>query len=129
MRWTEVSWKGKPLVAMKLQGQLALVTGASAGIGKATALALAQQGADVALNYYSYHNDAETLAEQIRKLGRRALLFPVDISDQAAVEKMVAQAVAELGRLDILVSNAVYSDRDFFYKADMAGFRRTIDVS
>src|SRR5207253_229876 len=84
---------------------------------------------DVALNYYSYHNDAETLAEQIRKLGRRALLFPVDISDQAAVEKMVAQAVAELGRLDILVSNAVYSDRDFFYKADMAGFRRTIDVS
>jgi glucose 1-dehydrogenase len=114
---------------MKLQGQVALVTGASAGIGKAAALALAQQGTDVALNYFSYHKDAEALAEQIQALGRRALLFPVDIADQAAVEKMVVQTVAELGGLDILVSNAAYSDRESFYKADMTGFRRTIDVS
>ena len=114
---------------MKLANQVALVTGASAGIGKATALALAQQGADVALNYFSYHQEAERLADDIRRLGRRALLFPVDIADQAAVEKMVADTVRQLGRLDILVSNAVYSDREFFYKADLAGFRRTIDVS
>jgi len=114
---------------MKLQGQVALVTGASAGIGKAAALALAQQGTDVALNYFSYHEDAKALAEQIQALGRRALLFPVDIADQAAVEKMVVQTVAELGGLDILVSNAAYSDRESFYKADMTGFRRTIDVS
>ncbi len=114
---------------MKFAGQVALVTGASAGIGKATALALAQEGADVAINFYSFHREAEALAERIRGLGRRALLFPVDVSDQSAVEIMVSKTVAELGRLDILVSNAVYSDRELFHKADMAGFRRTIDVS
>jgi glucose 1-dehydrogenase len=114
---------------MKLAGKVALVTGASAGIGRASALALAQEGADVAINYLTYPEAAEELAAQVRKLGRKALLCPVDVSDQAAVEAMVQRAVKELGRLDILVSNAVYSDRDFFYKAEMAGFRRTIDVT
>jgi glucose 1-dehydrogenase len=114
---------------MKLEGQAALVTGASAGIGKATALALAEQGADVALNYFSYQEEAQALAERIRKAGRRAILFPVDVADQGAVEKMVAETVSEFGKLDILVSNAAFSDREFFHKADMAGFRRTIDVS
>src|SRR5262249_18434357 len=128
--WSIAAWlEGNLALPMKFQGQVALVTGASAGIGKATTLALAQEGADVALNFYSYHEEAEALAEEIRKLGRRGLLFPVDISDQAAVERMVSQTVAELGGLNILVSNAVYSDREFFYKADMAGFRRTVDVS
>jgi glucose 1-dehydrogenase len=114
---------------MKLAGKVALVTGASAGIGKATALALAQEGADVAINYLTFPEAADELAVQIRKLGRKALLCQVDVSDQAAVEAMVQRVVTELGRLDILVSNAVYSDRDYFYQADMAGFRRTIDVT
>jgi glucose 1-dehydrogenase len=105
------------------------VTGASAGIGRATALALAREGADVALNYLTYAESAEMLAEQIRALGRRVLLFPVDVSDQAAVEGMVARIAAELGQLDILVSSAVYSDREPFLTADMTGFRRTIDVT
>ncbi len=114
---------------MKLAGKVALVTGASAGIGRATALALAREGADVALNYLTYPESAEALASEIRALGQRALLFPVDVSDQDAVEAMVARTVTELGRLDILVSSAVYSDREPFHKANMAGFRRTIDVT
>jgi glucose 1-dehydrogenase len=114
---------------MKLAGKAALVTGASAGIGRAAALALAKEGADVAINYLTYPEAAEELAGQIRALGRRVLLLPVDVADQAAVEAMVAQTVKDWGRLDICVTNAVYSDRDFFFQADMAGFRRTIDVT
>src|SRR5207302_7028074 len=72
---------------------------------------------------------AEELADQIRSLGRRALLFLADLADQAAVEAMVAAAAEQFGRLDIFVSNAAYSDEDLFYRADMAGFRRTIDVT
>jgi glucose 1-dehydrogenase len=114
---------------MKLAGKVALVTGASAGIGRATALALAKEGADVALNYLTLAESAEEAARQIRALGRKALLFPVDVSNQQAVEEMVARTAAELARLDILVSNAVYSDRERFVTADMTGFRRTIDVT
>jgi glucose 1-dehydrogenase len=114
---------------MKLKGKVALVTGASAGIGRAAALALAQEGADVAINYLTFPEAATELAGEVRALGRKALLLPVDVSDQSAVEAMVARAVTELGRLDVLVTNAVYSDRELFHKADMAGFRRTIDVS
>lgn len=113
----------------KLTGKVALVTGASAGIGRATAIMLADNGADVALNYLGYDDQAATAAENIRAGGRRAKLCPVDVSAQDAVEAMVADVVQEFGRLDILVTSAVYSDREFFYKADMAGFRRTIDVS
>jgi glucose 1-dehydrogenase len=114
---------------MKLAGKVALVTGASAGIGKASALALAQQGADVAINYLTLPEGAEEVAGQIRALGRKAILCQVDVSDQAAVEAMVGRVVAELGKLDIFVSVAVYSDREPFHTADMAGFHRTIDVS
>jgi glucose 1-dehydrogenase len=114
---------------MKLAGQVALVTGASAGIGRATALALAQEGADVAVNYLTYPEQAEALAEQVRGLGRRVLLCPVDVADQEAVEAMVARVAAELGRLDVFVSAAVYSDREPITTANMAGFRRTIDVT
>jgi glucose 1-dehydrogenase len=114
---------------MKLSGKIALVTGASAGIGKASAVALAREGADVALNYLGYDESAAEAASVIRGLGRRALLLPVDVSDQNAVEEMVSRTVAELGHIDILVTAAVYSDREFFYKAHMAGFHRTIDVT
>ena len=113
----------------KLSGKVALVTGASAGIGRAVAMGLAEDGTDVALNYVTMPEEAEAAAARIRALGRRALLCPVDVSDQPAVEAMVQRVVAELGRLDILVTAAAYSDREFFHKADMAGFHKTVDVT
>src|SRR5260370_42151821 len=112
-----------------LSGKSALVTGASSGIGRATALALAQAGADVAFNYLTYPNWAEELAGQIQSLSRRVLLFPADVADQVAVEAMINQTAQGFGGLDIFVANAFYSDEALFHLADMAGFRRTIDVT
>lgn len=112
-----------------LTGKVALVTGASSGIGKATAIALAQAGADVALNYLTLPESAEDAAVTIRSLGRKAVLFPRDISDQLAVERMVQATAEQLGRVDVFVSSAVYSDREPFLSANMEGFRKTIEVS
>lgn len=116
-------------MAGPLAGKVALVTGASSGIGRAAAVQLAAAGADVALNYLTLPEGAARAAEDVEALGRKAVLYRVDVSDQAAVEQMVADAVALLGRLDVLVTSAVYSDREPFLTADMAGFRKTIDVS
>ena len=114
---------------MKFEGRNALVTGASMGIGRATAVELARGGANVAINYRSHSDLAEEAADDVRRLGRKALLVRADVSDQAAVEDIVARTTAEFGSVDLFVSNAVYSDRQFMVEADMEGFRRTIDVS
>lgn len=114
---------------MVLAGKVALVSGASRGIGRGAAVALAQAGADVAINYNSNTAEAEETAAEVRKAGRRAMLCQVDVSNLDAVEKMFADVVAEFGKLDIAVSNAVFSDREPFYEADMKGFRKTIEIS
>lgn len=114
---------------MKFAGKNALVTGASLGIGKAVVLDLARQGANVAINFRSHREQAEEVKAAVEKLGRRALLVQADVADQGAVEAMVATTVATLGSVDCFVSNAAYSDRQLMVEAEMAGFRRTIDVS
>ena len=108
---------------MTLTHKVALVTGAASGIGRATALALARAGADVAVNDISPR--VEEVAAEIRALGRQAWAYPVDVTDQDAVEAMVAA----LPRVDLFVSSAVFSEREPFTTANMAGFRKTIDVS
>jgi len=114
---------------MKFDGRNAIVTGASRGIGRAIAVELARQGANVCLNYHSSTTDAEAAAVEIESLGRKALLVQGDVSDQSFVESMVARTVEEFGSLEMFVSNAVYSDRERMIDASMDGFRRTIDVS
>jgi glucose 1-dehydrogenase len=106
-----------------------LVTGASRGIGRAVALGLAKEGGNVAINFRSHPAEADAVAAEVRALGGKAILVQGDVSQQEAVDQMVAKTVAELGSLDHFVSNAAYSDRQLMVEADLAGFRRTIDVT
>jgi NAD(P)-dependent dehydrogenase (short-subunit alcohol dehydrogenase family) len=87
-------------------GRTALVTGASRGIGAAVALMLAEQGADVAVNYRSKGSRAEQIANQVQALGRRALLAQADLTDQVSVERMAGAIERTFGRLDDLILNA-----------------------
>jgi glucose 1-dehydrogenase len=90
---------------------------------------LAGAGADVAINYHGHREEAESAAEAVQQAGRRALLVQADVGDRRAVDEMVEQTVLHFGRLDIAVTNAVYSDRDVFHEADLDGFARTIQVT
>ena len=91
----------------RLSGRRALVTGGDSGIGRAAAIAFAREGADVALSYLPEEEaDAREVAKLIEADGRKAILLPGDITDQAFCEHLVEQAASRLGGLDILVNNA-----------------------
>ncbi len=113
----------------ELTDQVALVTGGGRGIGRGIVIELAKAGAAVAINYFRDQAAAEDVARQVEQAGGRGLLLPGDVADQAVVERLVADTVKAFGRLTIAVGNAVYSDRQPFYEADLDGFRRTIDVT
>lgn len=89
-----------------LTGKVALVTGASRGIGRGVALALAKQGADVVVNYAGNVEGANQTVSDITGLGRKAISIRADVSKKAEVEAMVLQVVAEMGKIDVLVNNA-----------------------
>ena len=91
---------------MRLKDKVALITGASRGIGKAAALMFAQTGCDLVINYYNSEKDAKEVATHAENLGVTAKIYKADISNKRQVEDMVAYAVKEFGRIDILVNNA-----------------------
>lgn len=90
----------------RLAGKVALVTGGSRGLGAATAAALADQGADVAISYVSSREKATAVVEQLKKKGVRAIAIQADQGDPAASAPLVKEVVDTLGKLDILVNNA-----------------------
>jgi glucose 1-dehydrogenase len=89
-----------------LEGQKAVVTGASSGIGHGIAVALAEAGADVVLNYVSGEQEAEAVAEAVRRAGRTGIPYRADVSREDEVQAMFRAAVRELGTVDILINNA-----------------------
>src|SRR5258707_1114711 len=89
-----------------LAGQKALVTGASSGIGKAVAIAMAEAGAAVAVNYVTGEEEARAVVEMIARSGGTAVAVRADVADEAQVTEMFEKACAEFGTLDIVVANA-----------------------
>jgi NAD(P)-dependent dehydrogenase (short-subunit alcohol dehydrogenase family) len=113
---------------MRLKDKVALVTGASRGIGKAIALALAGEGADIALNCSKSVAEAGGVAREIEALGRRATVVQADVANKAAVNEMVQKVVAGFGRIDILVNNAGMSVVGASVELEESRWRRGIDV-
>ena len=94
----------------KLEGKVALITGADSGIGRAVAVLFAREGADVAIAYLEEHVDAEETKAAVEKEGRRAILIPGDVADPKYAQAAVEQTVKELGGLDVLVNNAAFQE-------------------
>lgn len=113
----------------ELSGQVALVTGASRGIGRAIALALADRGATVLVNYNGSRERAEAVAEEIRAAGQNAETLCCDVSDYAACEKMAAEVTAKYGRLDILVNNAGITRDNLILRMKEEEFDSVVDTN
>jgi NAD(P)-dependent dehydrogenase (short-subunit alcohol dehydrogenase family) len=109
-----------------ITNQIALVTGASRGLGRGIALVLAEQGADVVVNYRSARQEAEEVAGEIRALGRRALVARADVSREADVRRLFARIKRECGRLDILVNNAGTTQAQDIFATSLADWERII---
>ena len=91
---------------MTLQNKIALITGSGRGIGKAIALHFAREGADVVVNFFRNRAPAEETAEEIRALGRRALVVKADVGDEDGITNLFDEVEKEFGALDILINNA-----------------------
>jgi glucose 1-dehydrogenase len=113
----------------RLQGKVALITGASRGIGSGIALCLAAEGADVLVNYRSHPEEARGVAEEVAVLGGRALVWQADVADREAVAAMIAGAVDHFGRLDIAVANAAITVRGPVTEVEWEDVQRVLQVS
>lgn len=110
----------------KLEGKVALITGGDSGIGKATALLFAANGADVAIAYLSESDDAKATQKEIRKMGRECLLIKGDLSKESNCKKAVAKTIEKFSRLDILVNNAaLHWEKDSLEEISTEQWERT----
>ena len=111
---------------MKLSGRVALVTGAGKRLGRAVALRLAEEGADVAVHYHTSEADAKEVVAAIEKLGRHATAIPANLGSVEEIRRLVAEAGSEFGRLDVLVNSAaiflpasIFSTREEIWDASL----------
>jgi glucose 1-dehydrogenase len=114
---------------MRLQGKTALVTGSDQGIGKAIALRLAQEGADVVINYRSNADHAADVLKEIEGLGREGLVVQADLSKISETKRLVDEGIAHFGKLDILVNNAGVEKRADFWEVTEEDYNTVIAVN
>jgi glucose 1-dehydrogenase len=115
--------------ALKLEGRSALVTGSSQGIGEAVAIRLAEEGADVIVNYHTHPEEADQVVQRIRALGRRSAAFQADLSNLKEVQTLLQQSIRELGKLDILVNNAGVEKHADFWEVSEADYDLVMHVN
>ena len=113
---------------VKVHGQVALITGAARGIGRACALALAEAGADIALGLKTEQSD-HGLVHEIEKLGRRALALQMDVSKMAEIDAAVEKAGSHFGRIDILINNAGIAPENYIENVTESDFDYTLAVN
>jgi len=112
-----------------LQGQKALVTGASSGIGRAIAIALGQSGADVVVNYVAGDDKAEQVCREIRAFGVQAIAIKADVSDEDQVKRMYARMMEEFGTIDVLVNNAGLQQDASFENLTLKQWNKVLGVN
>jgi 3-oxoacyl-[acyl-carrier protein] reductase len=112
-----------------LDGQVAIVTGASRGIGRATALQLAAQGAKVAINYANSSSAAAVVVQEIQAAGGVAIAIAADVSKAAAVDQLVAEVMSQWGRIDILVNNAGITKDTLLLRMKLEDWQAVIDLN
>jgi 3-oxoacyl-[acyl-carrier protein] reductase len=115
--------------AARFAGKAAVVTGGSRGLGRAIALALASEGADVAFSYRKETKAAREVVTSIEHVGRRAVAIPANAADPAETEQFVQQARTKLGRLDIVVANAGISGPDGWEAVSTAAWKTVLDTN
>jgi NAD(P)-dependent dehydrogenase (short-subunit alcohol dehydrogenase family) len=114
----------------KLKDKVALITGGDSGIGRAVAVAMAREGADIAFAYLDEHKDADETQAAVEREGMRCLKFPGDIGDEAFCRDIVARTVREFGRIDILVNNAAEQhETNDFSRIDPKQIERTFKTN
>jgi len=113
---------------MKLKDRIALVTGSSRGVGRAVALGLAKQGANVVVNYTSNENAADEVVEIIQSMGGKAIAVKADVAQKAEVENLVNSAIDTFGRLDILVNNAGFTRPAMMIKMTADQWDQVVDI-
>lgn len=111
---------------LRLDGQVALITGSDSGIGQGIARLFANAGADVVVHYYSDREGAEETAASVRETGQRAIVVQADVGNESDVDHMFSDADAAFGRLDILVNNAAQGGRGAVHQLDPAVWDRTL---
>jgi len=113
----------------RLAGKVAIVTGASSGIGRGIALGMGREGASVVINYHSHQETAEEVQKQIERSGGKAVILRADVGHEAEAQQLIDTAIEHFGRLDILVNNAGIQQDASFLEMTLEQWQKVIDTN